>query len=158
MNGGDPLAQLRDIHLPPPVSWWPPAPGWWLLTLLVVAIGAAATNFFIRHRRRNRYRKEALQELQLINENRGSQSTRDSVEQLAVLLRRVAIQTWGRKEVSSLVGESWLRFLDSKGATDQFTRGPGQVLGEALYQPTCEADLDRLCRLVEKWLRRSRPC
>ncbi|MDP7406676.1 MAG: DUF4381 domain-containing protein, partial [SAR324 cluster bacterium] len=27
----DPLAALRDVHLPPAVSWWPPAPGWWII-------------------------------------------------------------------------------------------------------------------------------
>ena len=30
----DPLAQLRDIHLPEPILWWPLAPGWWVLIVL----------------------------------------------------------------------------------------------------------------------------
>ena len=158
MNSPDPLAQLRDIHLPDPVSWWPPAPGWWLLALVALAFIAAATHFILRYIRRNRYRKEALQELQKLNENRGGLSTRDAVEQLAMLLRRVAIQTCGREAVASLVGQAWLRFLDNKGGTNQFTAGPGKVLGEGQYQQTVEADLDRLHQVVEKWIRRSKQC
>jgi hypothetical protein len=158
MNSPDPLAQLRDIHLPDPVSWWPPAPGWWLLALVALAFIAATTHFIFRYIRRNRYRKEALQELQRLNENRAGLSTRGAVEQLAMLLRRVAIQTCGRKAVASLVGQAWLRFLDNKGGTNQFTAGPGKVLGEGQYQQTVEADLDRLHQVVEKWIRRSKQC
>ncbi|HPY40873.1 MAG TPA: DUF4381 domain-containing protein, partial [Thiolinea sp.] len=29
---------LRDIHLPPEISWWPLAWGWWALLALVVLI------------------------------------------------------------------------------------------------------------------------
>ena len=29
------LKDLRDIHLPDPVSIWPLAPGWWALMILV---------------------------------------------------------------------------------------------------------------------------
>ena len=40
--------ELRDIHLPEPISWWPIAPGWWLLLALILALIAFA--FFARKR------------------------------------------------------------------------------------------------------------
>ena len=43
MNGSpDPLSELRDIHLPDPVSWWPPAPGWWIAVGIGFGLLAAA--------------------------------------------------------------------------------------------------------------------
>jgi hypothetical protein len=156
MKGADPLGQLKDIHLPDPVSWWPPAPGWWLLAIISIAAVWAISHFIISYINRNLYRKEARQELKRLKDIRLGQSSRDIVEQLARLLRRVAIQTCGREAVAPLVGEAWLHFLDSKGETDQFTDGPGKVLGEGHYQPTVEVDLDQLFPLVEKWIRRSK--
>ena len=56
------LSQLRDIHLPPPVSWWPLAPGWWLLLGTLLLLTAIA--FWLwRRRRRSNWRREALREL-----------------------------------------------------------------------------------------------
>ncbi|MBT3527943.1 MAG: DUF4381 domain-containing protein, partial [Porticoccaceae bacterium] len=37
MMQGDPLAELRGIHLPDPISWWPLAPGWWVLIVIFIA-------------------------------------------------------------------------------------------------------------------------
>lgn len=158
MNGTDPLAQLRDIHLPDPVNWWPPAPGWWLLALVIVVIIGGAVYLLIRHLRFNRYRKAARLALKQIKESCSLLDNREIVAQLATLLRRVAIHTCGREAVAPLVGESWLQFLDAKGRTDQFTVGPGKVLGEGHYQPTVEIELDQLLPLVEKWIRMSKQC
>ena len=36
MSIENPLVNLKDIHLPPPVSFWPPAPGWWILAVLLI--------------------------------------------------------------------------------------------------------------------------
>ncbi|MBS1202779.1 MAG: hypothetical protein H6R22_1288, partial [Chromatiaceae bacterium] len=48
----DPLAGLRDWHLPDPVSWWPPAPGWWLVAGLALAACALTLHWWLRRRRR----------------------------------------------------------------------------------------------------------
>jgi len=51
-QGADPLAQLRDIHIPDSVSWWPPAPGWW--GLVVIIFVAMVLVWLWRRRRRQR--------------------------------------------------------------------------------------------------------
>lgn len=155
----DPLAQLRDIHLPEPIGWWPPAPGWWLLALTVLVISAVAVYYLRRYLyKRNRYRKEALRELRNLRAKLAALETGAAVDELASLLRRVAIKTCGREKVAPLTGENWLRFLDDKGGTNQFTAGPGKVLGEGHYRPSVEADLDQLGLIIEKWIRGSRQC
>ena len=37
MSIENPLVNLKDIHLPSPVSFWPPAPGWWILAVLLIS-------------------------------------------------------------------------------------------------------------------------
>ncbi|MDF1577548.1 MAG: DUF4381 domain-containing protein [Desulfurivibrionaceae bacterium] len=158
MTGGDPLAQLRDIHLPEPVGWWPPAPGWWLAGILFLLVAVTGGRYLLRRLRNGRYRREAGRELRRLAENRVGGDDRQFVEELAILLRRVAIHAYGREAVARLSGRSWLAFLDRKGDTDQFTNGPGRVLGEGLYRAEIEAERDRLITLVEKWLGRRHPC
>ena len=64
MANMDPLAQLKDIHLPDAVGLWPLAWGWWVLLILLVLIALTAFLMLRRHRQRNRYRAAALAELQ----------------------------------------------------------------------------------------------
>jgi hypothetical protein len=151
----DPLAQLRDIHLPAPVNWWPPAPGWWVLALLVVVLVGLGTYILILSLRKKRYRKAALKELALLKKN---SAPRTALEQLAALLRRVAIQSFGRKEVVGLTGRKWLDFLDRTGKTDQFSCGAGQALGENLYRADYPVTIDPIFQLVERWIRCHKKC
>ena len=109
-NQADPLANLRDIHLPEAISSWPPAPGWWLALGLVVSLGIA---FHLYKRARSRsLKRAALAELTGI-ENGYARSA--DVSQLALeissLLRRVALTRFRRREVASLHGEEWAQFL-----------------------------------------------
>ena len=62
----DPLIGLQDLALPAPPSWLPPqGPGWWLLGLLLLAALVWGAWRFRQWRRRNRYRREALEQLEL---------------------------------------------------------------------------------------------
>jgi hypothetical protein len=156
MNGSDPLAGLRDIHLPAPVGWWPPAPGWWLLVLLLAG-GLAATGYLIRRFfRRRAYRRAALRELEALRKATGLDERRRLIE-AALLVRRVAIESCGRARVAELSGEAWLDFLNRTGDTDRFTSGPGRALGEDLYRPGSIATPE-LLPLIGEWIRRHRPC
>lgn len=154
----DPLAGLRDVHLPAPISWWPPAPGWWGLVILLLAMVLVAVIWF-RYAKRRRYRKIALKSLaELAASHTGDDDARLLVPQIANLLRRVAIESYGRPAVAQLTGNAWLEFLDRTGKTSQFSQGPGQVLGTALYQPTLTADPVAVCTVAKKWITGHRPC
>lgn len=153
MNGTDPLAQLRDIHLPEPVSWWPPAPGWWVIGLAALLALAWAILFLRKLWDKNRYRRLAVREL---NKLALTGNPHDVLEQMSALLRRVAIQTFGRDRVAPLSGKTWLSFLDETGKTQHFTRGAAQILGTGKYQPAVEADFDRVRQIIEQWIKEHR--
>ena len=55
----DPLAQLRDIHLPEPIGWWPPAPGWWLLALVFLSALIYVALWWRQRRARLYFRRQA---------------------------------------------------------------------------------------------------
>ncbi|MEJ2347295.1 MAG: DUF4381 domain-containing protein [Gammaproteobacteria bacterium] len=144
------LSQLRDIHLPAPVSWWPPAPGWWGVLALLLLVGALAYVVYIR-RRRNRWRRTALSELDGLRDAAPEQMLRG----LSVLLRRVAVSRFPRRDVAALTGEAWLAFLDrSLGDGTAFQSGAGRVLISGPYTSDVQVDGASLLALCEHWIKR----
>lgn len=148
------LSQLRDIHLPPPVSWWPPAPGWWLLLGATAAV-AIGLLWWFRRRRNNRWRRQALRELADL---RGRSSGAQGVIALSVLLRRVALNRFPRHEVAALNGEAWLAFLDRTFGTDNaFTSDSGRLLATAPYAQNTQIEPQAMLALFdlsERWIRK----
>lgn len=153
------LQQLRDIHLPPPVSWWPPAPGWWALLLLAAGL---ATGLYLWRRRREqgRWRRHALAELERLRQLHAAKQAAPAavVGALSTLLRRVALSRFPRSDVAALHGEDWLAFLDrTLGQETLFRSERGRILATLPYQPADEIDrqvLPDLMALVERWIRR----
>ncbi len=156
MNGGDPLAGLKDIHLPPPVGWWPPAPGWWFLAFLALGILAVLINWLLHLVRQRRYRRAALRKLRDLERNSALEGHLRLIE-IAELVRQVAVAGCGREAVAELAGDDWLTFLDRTGRTNLFSTGPGRVLGTDLYRAGSVAEPE-LLPLVAKWIGRHRPC
>ncbi|HSO83152.1 DUF4381 domain-containing protein [Thiocapsa sp.] len=161
MNG-DPLAQLRDWHLPDPIQWWPPAPGWWIsaTVLLAVLLWVAGVRWR-RHRRRGAAARSALRELAVLRETaRADGDTRVFVAALSRLLRRFALARFPREQVAGLTGDAWLSFLDATGGGEGFRRGPGRALADLAYGATGAGEPppnpDALVELAETWIRANR--
>ena len=166
----DPLAGLRDWHLPDPVPWWPPAPGWWLVAGLALAVCALALHWWLRRRRQGAPARAALGELERL----GAGLVADGDERryaaaVSALLRRLALVRYPREQVAGLTGADWLAFLDRSGGGGGFLQGPGRVLAGVPYrapgsgsdaggQEPSDPVLDSagLARLAADWIRANR--
>ena len=156
----NPLDQLRDIHLPDPVSYWPPAPGWWVVAAIALAIIATTAVLTYKRYQRNAYRREAASKLNTINQLRVDGDHRAYLQQLNHLLKQTALTIDEREAISSLSGKNWLQFLDRSAKTSAFTDGAGSILANGPYQATVEeSDLSALHQLAELWIKEHQlPC
>ncbi len=154
MNAAQPLP-LKDIHLPPSPPWWPPAPGWWVLAGVVFVLALWAGGRWLRHRRRLKWRRAVLAELEALRREYVPGDGAAYAENVSALLRRVALARYRRDEVAALSGDAWLAFLDRHGGGDAFRRGPGRVLGDALYRPRLEVDPDALTQVARDWIEKN---
>ena len=157
MSVDNPLVNLKDIHLPPPVSFWPPAPGWWILAALLISSLFIGGVLFYRQHKKRKPKTEALRilkDLQILYQN--SKDEVVSLRNLSNLLRRTALTFYDNDEVASLQGSSWLEFLDKTGKTKEFSQGAGKVLGNEVFQQKVNPDMNALFPLVKKWISSSR--
>ena len=157
MSVENPLVNLKDIHLPPPVSFWPPAPGWWILAVLLISSLFFGGVWFYRRHKKRKPKNEAfriLKDLQILYQN--SQDEVALLRNLSNLLRRTALTFYDNDEVASLQGSSWLEFLDKTGKTKEFSQGAGKVLGNEVFQQKINPDMNALFPLVKKWISSSR--
>ena len=157
MSVENPLVNLKDIHLPPPVSFWPPAPGWWFLAVLLISSLFIGGVLFYRRHKKRKSKTEALRilkDLQILYHN--SKDEVASLRNLSNLLRRTALSFYDKDAVASLQGSSWLEFLDKTGKTKEFSQGAGKVFGNEVFQQKVNPDMNVLFPLVKKWISSSR--
>lgn len=157
MSDAASLQILHDVVLPAPIAGWPPAPGWYL-----VAAIAAGFLLWLAWRgwqwwRRNRYRGQALRELERIRRGVGDAD----LSELPALLKRSALSAWPREQVAELTGRDWHLFLDHSAGMDRFCSGIGASLDRLAY-PSAAADriaaeeAEALVDAARTWLRQHR--
>ena len=154
----DPLAQLRDIHLPDPISWWPPAIGWWLLVALLGAAIIYGLRWFLNQRAYNCYRTEALRSLDQLKTSFINDRLRHCQEILG-LLRRTAKTAYPQLSLESEPTPSMLSRLNQCCANPVFNENLQQRLGDLPYQENPEIPpslLQELDETTRKWLKKHR--
>jgi Ca-activated chloride channel family protein len=150
----DPVAGLIDIPLPQETSLLPQTwPSRIALALLLAGVAAAIWGF-VRHRYINRYRREALAELDRIR-RADPEARSELLARLTLLVRRTALAAFPRGTVAPLVGAAWLSFLDRSYGGEEFSRGVGRLLVDGPYQgrPPDDAELQSLVGLVSRWIK-----
>jgi hypothetical protein len=150
----DPIAGLVDFPLPREVSLWPQTWEARIAIALLFAVVIAATWRLMRYRRANRYRREALAELDQVG-YQGSSARAELLTRLTLLVRRTALAAFPREQVASLVGPAWLAFLDRSYGGQEFSQGVGRLLVSGPYQqiPPDAAELQSLSGLVRRWIK-----
>jgi hypothetical protein len=158
---GQPLP-IRDIHLPPDISWWPPATGWWYLLGAVFLLSTLGF-LLVRWYKKGALKREAKTKIQHIEAGfRRDDDHLKLSKELSALLRRIAISTQPRDMVAGLTGESWLQFLDEhnpnnteKTGTD-FQKGAGRILITAPYQLQVDkGEVEGLLTLCKIWIEKN---
>jgi len=165
MNSPDPtsLQNLNDIVLPEAVGWWPLAVGWYFVFAVLLVILTWFTYVSIRRWINNRYRRAALQQLQLLAEDIRSTDKRDTgLRQIPVLLKRTALSVYPRGQLASLTGKHWHDFLNSKVSKASFPEATADLLDIISYssgdlsEVTAQA-ADDLLSASHHWLKHHHP-
>lgn len=152
------LEQLRELPLPPAISPWPQTWGWAVLAVVTLLILAVLAVRFALRWRRNRYRREALAELALLE-----QGARDDIRQasaLPALLKRTALSALpeaARSKVAALHGQEWLDYLNAQAPV--FAADSAALLRLLAYAPpqivTLERSrIDQLFVASRQWMER----
>lgn len=132
----EPLAGLRDIHLPGDISTLPVAPGWWLLAALLLGSAVIATLLYRRRQRRNQYRRDGAALLtQLMATDSANVSDAEQLQGINQLLKRVALVAYPNTSVASFYSRDWLRFLQQAAPGVPQPPELAEILTASLYSP-----------------------
>ncbi|MGX5820368.1 DUF4381 domain-containing protein [Chitinophaga lutea] len=135
--------QNESIIEPPPVRFSFDAPGWYAVGAALLVLLALAVVAYVRYRRRNRYRREALQWLDAGDH---------SLYETDMLLKRVAMARYGRERVASLRGAEWTGFLNSCWNAADFTEEDARLIAEGLYAGRIVGDEAAFRAKARRWI------
>ncbi|MDM3871090.1 DUF4381 domain-containing protein [Porticoccus sp. W117] len=160
MNGqtANPLAQLRDIHLPEATGWWPLAPGLWALLIAVAVLLAFGLWLWWRRFRRNRYRRLAQRMLsQHFADFHNHQNQSTLCQQLVATLRRCLLSS-GNQTLRLASSQPTAQLLQARGRKGQhyFSQELAFQVEQQLYAgapaPLSTATTQELQRSALQWI------
>lgn len=161
------LENLRDIHMPAPISAWPPGPGWIFLLVIFTLIATVTCIIILKNYKVWQTRKHALHLLKkykkqypkIINSQRACSLVNE-------LLKKTAFYYYPRTKIASLSGADWIKFLNvsiqhpsiiqkifkSTNKLPSFNEVQQELL-EYPYQSSKNINLDKLFKTAHTWIK-----
>ena len=143
---------LGPLLEPSPVGFSMNTIGWEISFGILIICLISFTIFRIIHFRRNKYRRIALQDLKYGSSNLSNDNEK-LINLANLILKRVAIDIYGRNEVASLYGKAWTKYLDSKSKVTRFEEYCS-ILNAAAHNLNVATDADskNIIFLTKKWI------
>lgn len=147
------LSNLRDLALPPGISFWPLAPGAWILIAAAIALLAILIWRAREHYRARAPRRAAIVELRQIAAGI-DQDNAAVVARVSSVMKRVAMTDYERGQIAPLSGEAWTRFVAGAASIPQADVAH-RLLAYASNprQPPDPAELRALVSYAAAWVR-----
>ncbi len=154
MEMNEQTIDLGPIYEPASVAFQFETPGWYILgsiigALLLMGLFASAKTYL-----KNAYRREAVKMIHSLTKQFQTQKDAACIQEVMIILKRVAITSYSRKKVANLHGLQWLTFLDSKAKKVSFSKYH-ETVAKALYQNqiTNQKEVLELFTLSTKWIK-----
>lgn len=145
--------QLKGLHLPEAVGWWPLAPGWWILIALSVGLLGTAIWWLAHYINSNRYRRQALSELQTAyNQWQEHQNNSLYIQAANAILKRTLYAAGDHRASASLTGQIWCKHLNT-WSSSPLSEETQAALAWAGYQANPDIDVHQLNPQLTKWLK-----
>ena len=149
----DPLAQLRDIHVPSEVNVWPLDWGWWVAIAVVLLALFCLYKAITAHMRHNKARKQALALLESISAQQSNWPVA-----LNSILKRTAMSYYPTQQVAGLYGKQWQAFLSSvlKSSDSKLESDLGLLVSNVYQAPPNPSDFETCKGAVKNWLSKAK--
>lgn len=128
----------------------PVTPGWYASGAVFVILVAMLAVLWVRHYLHNRYRRQALRQLDAIAGGPGG------FYEANMLLKRIAMRNYGREKVAALQGADWVDFLNGTWKEAAFTAEEGKAVSEALYEAPAPAVPAAFLDKCRRWIQKHR--
>lgn len=143
--------ELRDIHLPTDPGFWPLAPGWWLLIIIACFIAYFVVKKIKQINAIKQTNKLLQIELLTIKNNYSKHNNKHQLaKEISELLNRFVKYILKDSVATTLVGQQWVDYLNSRVDGDIFSKHLKE-LTQAQYMPEVNYDADSLIATVQAY-------
>ncbi|WP_417444472.1 DUF4381 domain-containing protein [Joostella sp.] len=136
--------QAQEVYDAKPVSFIFDTMGGRALGVTVLLLILILFYFQFKRYLRNSYRRDAIQKL--------SEAT--SASEVLIILKMVALQSFGREEVGSLYGKPWLEFLEKTGKGVVFISFESEIQNSVQRNEKLDAHVrQQILMNSKKWIK-----